>query len=221
MSTISATTSSTIASAANPTTASLKQPDLGKNDFLNLLVTQLKNQDPLKPMDSSSFVAELAQFSQLEQSANQVSLLQKSLDAQSVSLQYSLLPLVGREVRIEGAVIQLGDAPATLDYNLGQDATSVSLSIQDASNKVIRTERLGAQDAGAQQLVWDGKDQNGVTMQPGTYTYAITARDAQNQAVPVTATSRLTVSGIRLEDGQPKLAVGDLTIDPGSVIEFR
>jgi flagellar basal-body rod modification protein FlgD len=221
MSTISATTSSTIASAANPAPASLKQPDLGKNDFLNLLVTQLKNQDPLKPMDSSSFVAELAQFSQLEQSANQVSLLQKSLDAQSVSLQYSLLPLVGREVRIEGAVIQLGAAPATLDYNLGQDATSVSLSIQDASHKVIRTERLGAQDAGAQQLVWDGRDQNGVMMQPGAYTYAIAARDAQNQAVPVTATSRLTVSGIRLEDGQPKLAVGDLTIDPGSVIEFR
>jgi flagellar basal-body rod modification protein FlgD len=221
MSTVSAATSATLASAAAPSTTVLKQKDLGKDDFLNLLVTQLKNQDPLKPMDSSSFIAELAQFSQLEQSANQVSLLQKSLDAQGVSLQYSLLPLVGREVRVEGAMIQLGATPATLDFSLTQDAASVSLSILNGSNQVIRTANLGPQGAGAQQVAWDGRDRNGTMMPPGTYSYAITARDAQNQAVPVTATSRLTVTGIRLEDGQPKLAVGDLTIDPGSVIEFR
>ena len=89
MATINGATSSTIASAANPTPTSLKQAELGKNDFLNLLVTQLKNQDPLKPMDSSSFVAELAQFSQLEQSSNQSTLLGKVLDAQNSSLQYS------------------------------------------------------------------------------------------------------------------------------------
>jgi flagellar basal-body rod modification protein FlgD len=64
---VTATPSSTV----TPAQTSLTPPELGKNDFLNLLVAQLKNQDPLKPMDSSSFVAELAQFSQLEQSANQ------------------------------------------------------------------------------------------------------------------------------------------------------
>jgi flagellar basal-body rod modification protein FlgD len=211
----------TPASTATPAQTTLKQADLGKDDFLNLLVAQLKNQDPLKPMDSSSFVAELAQFSQLEQSSKQVTLLQKSLDAQSSSLQYSLLPLVGREVRVEGAVIQLGTTPATLDYSLSQDAASVRLSILNASNQAIRTLDLGSQGAGAQQVVWDGKDQNGTMMQPGTYSYAIAARDAQNQAVPVTTTSRLTVSGIRVEGGQSKLAAGDQTIDPSSVIEFR
>ena len=211
----------TLASASAPVPTSLKQPDLGKSDFLNLLVTQLKNQDPLKPMDSSSFVAELAQFSQLEQSANQSALLAKVLDAQQSSLQYSLLPLVGREVRIEGAMIQLGATPAPLDYNLSKDAVSVRAAIVNAANQPIRTLDLGSQSAGGQQVMWDGRDGNGTLMPPGTYTYAIAARDAQNQAVPVTATSRLTVSGIRLEDGQPKLAVGDLTIDPGSVIEFR
>lgn len=223
MSTASAATSSmaTRASAANPTATSLKQPDLGKNDFLNLLVAQLKNQDPLKPMDSSSFVAELAQFSQLEQSSNQSALLGKVLDAQNSSLQYSLLPLVGRDVSIRGAVIQLGTTPATLDYNLGKDAASVSLSIMNASNQVIRTGTLGPQGAGAQKVEWDGQDQNGTMMPPGTYTYAITALDAQKQAVPVTTTSRLTVSGIRVEDGQPKLAAGENTIDPSAVIEFR
>lgn len=223
MSTVSATTSSTatVASSATPAQTTMKQADLGKTDFLNLLVAQLKNQDPLKPMDSSSFVAELAQFSQLEQSSNTNTLLQQGLDAQSANRQYSLLPLVGRDVSVAGAVIQLGTTPATLDYSLGTDAASVSLSILNASNQVVRAGTLGKQAAGAQQVVWDGKDQNGTTMPPGTYTYAIKALDAQGQAVPVTTSSRLTVTGIRVEGGQPKLAAGDQTIDPSSVIEFR
>lgn len=223
MSTVSATTSSpetTLASAATPAQAILKQKDLGKNDFLNLLVTQLKNQDPLKPMDSSSFIAELAQFSQLEQSSNQVALLQKSLDAQTANQQFSLLPLVGREVGIEGAVIQLGTGPAMLDYSLGQDAASVNLSILNAAGQVIRTGNLGPQGLGTQQVTWDGLDQNGALMPPGTYTYAVTALDGQGQAVPVATTSRLTVTGVRVEGGQAKLAVGNQTIDPASVIDF-
>ena len=223
MSTVSGTTSSTatVASSATPAQTTMKQADLGKNDFLNLLVAQLKNQDPLKPMDSSSFVAELAQFSQLEQSSNTNTLLQQGLDAQSANRQYSLLPLVGRDVSVAGAVIQLGTTPATLNYSLGADAASVSLSILNASDQIVRAETLGKQGAGAQQVTWDGQDQNGTTMPPGIYTYAIKALDAQNQAVPVTTTSRLTVTGIRVEGGQPKLAAGDQTIDPSSVIEFR
>jgi flagellar basal-body rod modification protein FlgD len=217
MSTISATTSSTDTAAQT----TVKQTELGKDDFLNLLVAQLKNQDPLKPMDSSSFVSELAQFSQLEQSSNQSALLQKSLDAQSASLQYSLLPLLGRDVSIQGAVIQLGTTPATLDYSLSQDAASVRLSILNASNQVIRTGILGAQGAGAQQVIWDGQDQSGTTMPPGNYAYAIMALTAQGQTVSVTTTSNLAVTGIRVVEGKPQLAAGDLTIDPGSVIEFR
>ncbi|MDP1946100.1 MAG: flagellar hook assembly protein FlgD [Nitrospirota bacterium] len=221
MATINGATSSTIASAANPTPASLKQAELGKNDFLNLLVTQLKNQDPLKPMDSSSFVAELAQFSQLEQSSNQSTLLGKVLDAQNSSLQYSLLPLIGRDVRVEGAIIPLGSGPAPLDYNLNEDAVSVRASILNASNQTIRTLDLGSQSAGEQHVVWDGRDGNGTLMPPGTYTYSVAARNSQNQPVPITATSRLTVSGIRVVEGQPRLAAGENTIDPSAVIEFR
>lgn len=223
MSIVTAATSSTgtPASAAAPALTSMKQAELGKTDFLNLLVAQLKNQDPLKPMDSSSFVAELAQFSQLEQTTNQSALLQKSLDAQNLSTQYSLLQLVGRDVSVQGSVIQLGTDPVTLDYSLAQNASSVSLSILDASNQVVRTGTLGKQDAGAQHVIWDGRDQNGTMMPPGTYSYAVTAKDAQNQSVPVSATSRLRISGIRLEEGLPKLAAGDLTLDPASVIEFR
>ncbi|MCX5724609.1 MAG: hypothetical protein NTX84_08875 [Nitrospirae bacterium] len=136
-------------------------------------------------------------------------------------MQYSLLQLVGRDVSTQGAVIQLGTTPTTLNYSLGEAASSVSMSIMDASNQVIRTGTLGNQGVGAQHITWDGQDQNGATMPPGTYTYAVTALNAQNQPVPVTTTSNLTVTGIRIVGGQPQLAAGDQTIDPASVIEFR
>ena len=96
MATISSVTGQSTSTPTTPTaTADLKgNQELGRDDFLTLLVTQLKNQDPLKPMESTAFVAELAQFSQLEQSSKQVQLLQQSITNQTDSLQYSLLPMV-------------------------------------------------------------------------------------------------------------------------------
>jgi len=208
------------ASTVTPVQTSTKPKDLGKDDFLNLLVTQLKNQDPLKPMDSSAYVAELAQFSQLEQTSNQTALLKQVLDVQQSNAQYSLLPLVGREVQIQGAMIKLGDGTASLDYSLAADAASVKLSILNASNQVVRTFDLGKQSAGLQQVVWDGNDQNGVKMQPGTYTYAMGARDAQNQDVPVVAMSRVRITGVRMGEGQPQVVSGDQAIDPGAILEY-
>ena len=95
---------------------------LGQDDFLKLLITQLKNQDPLKPTDNTEFVSQLAQFSQLEQTAKQAELLQKSLDAQTASLQYTLLPMVGRHVSIDRPLTQLENGQASLTYALEKNA---------------------------------------------------------------------------------------------------
>src|SRR5512147_3235633 len=91
-----ATSLAAAASSAVPTLPASQQ--LGQNDFLNLLVTQLKNQDPLKPVDNQEFVAQLAQFSQLQQSTQQVGLLQQLITAQADTQQYSLLPMIGHQV---------------------------------------------------------------------------------------------------------------------------
>ena len=85
---------------------------LGQDDFLKLLITQLKNQDPLKPTDNTEFVSQLAQFSQLEQTAKQAQLMQKSLDAQTTSLQFTLLPMVGRRVGRE-TIGSCGESPGS------------------------------------------------------------------------------------------------------------
>ena len=207
-------------SAAVPTLPANQQ--LGEKDFLNLLVTQLKNQDPLKPVDNQQFVAQLAQFSQLQQSTQQVALLQQLITAQTANEQYSLLPLIGRQVNVAGSLIELGTGPTTFSYSLSANASSVSVTIMNASNQAVRALNLGAQNAGTQQVQWDGLDQNGIPVQPGTYKYAVTAVDKVGNPVSSTTTSLVTVSGIQPNAGQPaSLLAGDQTVDPSTILAIR
>jgi len=185
------------------------------------LVTQLKNQDPLKPMESTAFVAELAQFSQLEQSSKQVQLLQQSITNQTDSLQYSLLPMVGRTVQVEGSVIDLKNGPATLTYALGGDASAVRVTILDQQGKAIRTLDLGSQGAGKQEVLWDGRNQNGTLMPAGLYQYQIAAKDMKGAPVVAASSSILTITGVRTVNGTPQLVAGDQVIDRSNIVELR
>jgi flagellar basal-body rod modification protein FlgD len=194
---------------------------LGQYDFLKLLVTQLKNQDPLKPTDNTEFVSQLAQFSQLEQSAKQAQLLQQSLDAQTASLQFTLLPMIGRTVTIGQPVVQLGDGPAAFGYTLDKNAQQVLVSIQDHQGQIVRSLEYRDQLAGVHAAEWDGKDQDGIAMPKGLYRYVISALDVEGKAVPVEGRASLIVSGVRMEEGQAKLLVGDLAIDPSAIVELR
>ena len=194
---------------------------LGQDDFLKLLITQLQNQDPLKPTDNTEFVSQLAQFSQLEQTAKQADLLQKSLDAQTASLQYTLLPMVGRHVGIDRPLTQLENGQASLTYTLEKNAASVQIRILDQSGQVVRTLGYTGLQAGLNQAQWDGKDSKGAVMPPGVYEYAISAVDQQGASVVATGHAQLTVTGIRMEEGQPKLAIGTLTVDPSEIVEVQ
>lgn len=212
----------TTAASAQPSLAELTGgQQMGRNDFLKLLVTQLKNQDPLKPMDNTEFVAELAQFSQLDQSTQQVELLQKSLDNQSAAMQFAVLPMIGRTVKVEGALIQLGAGPAPLTYTLDRDATSVRVAILNESNQLVRTLDFGSQGQGEQTAQWDGRNQFGATMPAGSYHYEIAARDVAGAAVPVVTTALLTVTGVRNDNGATQLVAGNQVIDRSAILELR
>jgi len=226
MATISSTTSQTTPGITTSTNGGIAgalsgNQQLGQNDFLKLLVTQLKNQDPLKPMDNTAFVAELAQFSQLDQSTKQVQLLEKSIAQQTDSMQYTLLPMIGRNVQVEGSLIDLKNGPATLTYALGHEATTVRVTIQDKQGKAIRILDLGSQSAGKQEVKWDGRNQNGFLMPNGTYQYQVLAKDSKGEAVVAAPSSVLTISGIRMVDGTPQLAAGDYVIDRKDIVELR
>jgi len=210
-----------IGSISQAAETALKPRELGQDDFLRLLVTQLQNQDPLKPVENQEFVAQLAQFSQLEQSAKQVKLLEQNIAAQSNALQFSMLPLVGRDVRFNGAVVQFNKESVPMQFTLNQDAASVGISVIDAAKKVVRTLGLGLQRAGDIAVNWDGRDQNGNSAAPGLYQFAVTALDAKGQEIATSSTSTLKVTGVRLDEGQPRVMVGNFVLDPKDILEFH
>ena len=109
----------------------------------------------------------------------------------------------------------------SLTFSLEKAATRVNISILDQNGQAVRSLEYTGGQAGLNQVQWDGKDSQGAAMPPGVYKYAISAVDQQGASVVATGHAQLTVTGIRMEDGQPKLAVGTITVDPSEVVEVH
>lgn len=194
--------------------------ELGQQDFLQLLVAQIKNQDPLKPIENEAFIAQLAQFSQLEQSSRMVKLMEQNNSAQEAALPFSRVPLIGHQVKISGATVQLeGAGPATVNYTLAGDAASVQVGIVNASGLLIRTITDGAQSAGSRQVSWNGLDQNGNAAAPGVYGFTVAAIDSQGRPVEAAPLSIGTVTGVRTDAGNPILLLGTQPVQAKDVLE--
>ncbi|MHC8331877.1 flagellar hook assembly protein FlgD [Pseudomonas sp. LB3P25] len=167
------TTTDGLASATNSATGSKA---LGKDAFLQLLVTQLKNQNPLEPQDNGAFVAQLAQFSSLEGITtlnDTVSGLASNYNS-SQALQAS--SLVGRSVIAPGGSAVV-DTSKSFNGTIAVPASAdpVTVKITNADGKVVRTIDLGSQAAGTSSFIWDGKNDAGEVATAGTYTFGATA----------------------------------------------
>lgn len=142
---------------------------VGQEDFLRLMVTQLANQDPFKPMENGEFLTQIAQFSQ----ASGINELQKSFSTLAASMTSSQVlqasTLIGRHVLIESQSINLGTNGANASVELPASTSSLKVSITDMNGQLVRQVDLGQQAAGRVQFVWDGTDSNGTPMPAGRY----------------------------------------------------
>lgn len=179
------------------TAASTGSSQLGKQDFLNLLVKQLQYQDPLNPMDDKDFVAQLAQFSSLEQLTNistGIDSLNKSQDRQQMM---QAVGFIGKEVKASGySVNKNGTAVSKMYYTLPSDATAVTINIMDANGNIVRSDALGAQTAGEHGYVWDGKNTDGKLVDDGSYSIGITTSKADGTSMLVKSSVTGIVSGV-------------------------
>ena len=175
-----------------------KEKTLGQADFLSLLVQQMRNQDPTKPMDSSQMVSQLAQISQV--SATQS--LQVSFDSLSKSLQGNQMlqasSMVGRSVTVPSAVGQLQSGGLFGAVNVPDGGGTVLVQVTDASGNVLRTLNLGKPTAGLVAFHWDGKDEGGTALPAGAY--GLKAQ-ASNTAVATYVSGKVNGVGMTGSDG--------------------
>ena len=182
---------------------------LGKDQFLQLLVAQLANQDPTQPQDTSAFVSQLAQFSALEQQQNTVNSLNSLLMGQATANQTSAATFIGKDVTFNGGAVHFdGTNPATAISSLASAADKVDVSITDGSGRVVRTLQLGAQKAGDVAISWDGRDDRGNLVPPSDYTFQPAATDAKGNPIQISVSTAGTVTGVAFQGGVPVLKVG-------------
>jgi flagellar basal-body rod modification protein FlgD len=199
-----ATTGSTGASVAAQSEAKL-QDDLNK--FLNLLVTQLKHQDPLDPMDATEFTSQLVQFASVEQQIHQNANLEKLIALQQGSQISSLVNYIGMNVEATGQKMPLESGSARFTYTLPSNVSKSNVNIVNSAGISVYASDT-ATTAGKHDLVWDGRDKNGVLQPDGDYTVVVTAQDRDGKILPVEYTVFGRVSGATTEGGQISLFMG-------------
>lgn len=200
--------------------ANVASETLGKDGFLQLLVTQLRHQDPFSPMNSTEFVAQLAQFSSLEQMQN----LNAKFDNQSAliqSLNNSMAAsLVGREVVISSGVLNLGgEHNARFGLILSSQAHSVTVEILNEGGSVVRQIEMGRLSGGRHEVAWDAADDQGKALPAGVYGIRIEARDMNGEALDSYPAVIGTVESIVYENGAALLTVGGIQVPIATLLE--
>lgn len=214
MTDVSATTL-TAAQRQQSALASRNQIASNFQDFLKLLTTQLQNQDPTAPLDTNQFTQQLVQFAQVEQQLATNSHLERLINVQETTQLTALTPLIGRTVEAESSQVALQWGEARGAYTLRADATGVTITIRDASGRVV-AQGPGEAKAGRQEFAWDGRDAAGNAWPDGAYTVTVQAQYGTSlETVPTTVIGRIT--GAERSGGALMLSMGKLQIDTGAI----
>lgn len=218
---VDAATSATNASPSAKSQSTTKPGgEVNQADFMQLLVAQLQNQDPLNPLDSANFSAQLAQFSSLQQLTEINQHLKDSTGAGGPGTGFEAVGFLGRDVRgASDTVAVQGSAASTLDYTLASAGT-VQAKIVDASGRTVATVALGTQNAGAHTLdlatVADAP-----SLEDGVYKVQLFAGDGNGTATRVATLGGGVVTGVDLSGDSPVLLIGDRRLALTDVREVK
>lgn len=214
---VTATTDSSAAAAAMK-----KSIGMNKDDFLKLFITQLKNQDPLKPQDPQEMLAQLAQLTQVEQSYNTNTALNNLLTAQNNASTMSSVSFIGKLVTANGnSIVFDGSSTAGLQFNMAVPTDSAKISITDANGKVVRTATISSLKSGDTGVAWDGRDNAGNLLPAGVYSFSVTGTTKAGAEVAATTYTTGVIDGVSIVSGVPMLTVGQATIALSDIISVK
>ena len=200
---------SSTSSAAAATSTAASQLQATQDRFLALLVAQMKNQDPLNPMDNAQVTSQMAQLSTVS-GINQLNATVQALSASMTSAQsLQATAMIGHAALVPGNQIVMAKGAANAAVELSQPADQVTVTIKDAKGNVVRTLQLGEQKAGIADFQWDGKDDTGATLADGAYTFAASSVLSGNKSTPTTLSYGM-VNSVSLTSGVAQLNVGNI-----------
>ena len=190
------------------------------NQFLNLLVTQLKNQDPLDPMDANEFTSQLVQFASVEQQIYQNANLEKLLNVEQSSQIANMVDFIGHTIEASGTSFHLENDSAEFTYEFGTKPNSATISIINSSGLTVYSGDA-INEIGQQSFKWDGKNQHETQQPDGTYTAVVTVKDRDGNLMNVTQTVFGRVTGAGAEEGIVSLFMNDIKTGLDKVLSTR
>ncbi len=210
---ISPGVTSAITSATSAT--GVDQDTLAKNfsQFLTLLTTQLKHQNPLEPLDTNQFTQQLVQFAQVEQQLKQNDQLATLVSLQKTAQSTAALGFVGQTVVVDGSTASLANGQANWSLNVPKPST-VTVNIKNSTGQNVFSGSYSML-AGVNDFTWDGKSSNGTQWPSGNYTMTVTAKDTSGQNIAVPTEVEGVVNSADLTKNPPVLSVAgqDFTLD--------
>jgi len=189
------------------------------DSFLLLLTSQLKNQDPLSPMDSTEFTNQLTQFAQVEQQINLNASLNNLIGLTQQSIVSNAVNYIGKTIEGESSQVPLHDGKLKAAYGLLADANSVSLVVRDDTGNIVFS-KTGETTKGVHEFLWDGKDSYGTQLPDGSYQISVTSLGADEEPVENYVTAFGKVTGVTSVNGTTILLIDKVGIPVDKVLSI-
>ncbi len=190
------------------------------NSFLNLLTTQLKNQDPLDPMKSQEFTNQLVKFSEVEQTIKTNDKLEELLALQGDTKTNAALSMMGKTVEAEANQFRLTGDEAKISYELENDAQNATIQIVNSEGEIVKSLNVSPQ-AGEHEVTWNGQSSAGEDVDEGVYTMQLRAVDSENRTIQGSTFAHNEVTGFEERDGTVHLDLGGYEVPMDNVRAVR
>ena len=175
---------------------------MGQDAFMKMLIAQLKNQDPLNPMDGTQFAVQLAQFTSLEKLTNLNETMKVLPEYLSSFANAQTVNMIGNEAIANGNVIDVSSTSATITYNLPSAIADATIKIYNSNGLLVDSVKVGSQNEGRNSITWYCGD-----IEAGNYTYDISAVDKNGKSVDVSTLLQGTITGASFKNGSAYLTI--------------
>jgi flagellar basal-body rod modification protein FlgD len=187
--------------------------------FLQILTTQLKNQNPLDPLDTNAFTQQLVQFSGVEQQLKTNEFLEAMVLSTQTANSAQAVSYVGKVVTASGSKTEMVDSAAVWHFAV-EEAADITATVRDANGNVVYS-KTGSVNQGESVFTWDGKGTDGKQRPDGSYSVTIEARNKEGKLVPVATEMTGEVTGVDFSGSEPVLIVGNARVNLSAVLSVR